>query len=162
MTMDHLVGRIHAINYLYFTEVELNTRGLSYNKPLYITMRCKDCSISKVLINNDSALNVLPKHVLDEMPVDSTHMLRSTMITKAYDGSLMQVVGTIKIELFISPQMFLVTLQVMEIHSSYNMLLGRPWIHVADPMSSSLHQCLKYIVNGILVIVKAKETLAMM
>jgi len=135
MTMDHLVGRIHAINYLYFTEVELNARGLSYNKPLYITVKCKDCSIGKVLINNDSALNVIPKHVLDEIPVDLTHMLRSTMTAKAYDGSIMQVVGTIKIELFIGSQMFLVTLQVMEIHSSYNMLLGRPWIHAADAVS---------------------------
>ena len=47
----------------------------------------------------------------------------------------MHVVGTIEMELFIGPQMFLVTLQVMEIHSSYNMLLGRPWIHAADVVS---------------------------
>jgi hypothetical protein len=73
--------------------------------------------------------------VLDEIPVDLTNMLRSTMTTKVYDGSIMQVVGTIKIKLFIGSQMFLVTLQVMEIHSSYNMLLGRPWIHAADAVS---------------------------
>jgi len=41
------------------------------------------------------------------------------------------------------------------------MLLGRPWIHAIGVVTSSLHQCLKYIVNGTLVIVKAEETLAM-
>jgi len=50
-------------------------------------VRCKDCTIDKVLVVNGLALNVLSKHVLDEMPVDSTHMLPNTMTAKAYDGS---------------------------------------------------------------------------
>jgi len=57
--------------------------------------------------------------------------------------------------------MLLVTLQVMDIHPSYNMLLGRPWIYVARMVTSSLHQCLKYIMNGMLVTVKAEETIFM-
>jgi len=57
--------------------------------------------------------------------------------------------------------MFLVTLQVMDIHHSYSMLLGRLWIHAAGAVTSSLHQCLKYIMNGMLVIVKAEETVYM-
>jgi hypothetical protein len=105
----------------------------------------KSITIGKVLVDNDSALNVLPKHVLDEMLVDSTHMLPSTMTTRAYDGSLWQVVGTIEIGLFIGPEVFLVTLLVIDIHSSYNMSVGRPWIHATSAMTSSLHKCLMYI-----------------
>jgi hypothetical protein len=41
------------------------------------------------------------------------------------------------------------------------MLLGRLWIHAAGAVTSSLHQCLKYIMNGMLVIVKAEETVYM-
>lgn len=41
------------------------------------------------------------------------------------------------------------------------MLLGRPWIHSAGAVTSSLHQCLKYIANGVLVTVKAEETISM-
>ena len=41
------------------------------------------------------------------------------------------------------------------------MLLGRPWIHTAGAVTSSLHQCLKYIMNGMLVTVKAEETISM-
>jgi hypothetical protein len=48
----------------------------------------KSITIGKVLVDNDSALNVLPKHVLDEMLVDSTYMLPSTMTARPYDGSL--------------------------------------------------------------------------
>jgi len=71
------------------------------------------------------------------------------------------VIGTIKVELAVGPQVFLVTIQVMDVHPSYSMLLGRPWIHSAGAITSSLHQCLKYIVNGILITVKAEETISM-
>jgi hypothetical protein len=36
--MEHLVGRIHALSYLYFTEGELDLTGTVHNKPLYITI----------------------------------------------------------------------------------------------------------------------------
>jgi len=160
-TMEHLVGRIHATNYLYFTADELDAEGTGHNKPLYITVRCKDCLIGKVLIDNGSALNVLPKHMLEEMPIDESHIKPSTMMARAYDGSPRPIIGTLEVELYVGPQMFLVTLQVMDIHPSYSMLLGRPWIHAAGVVASSLHQCLKYVMNGMLVTVKAEETISM-
>jgi len=100
-TMKHLVRRIHVTNYLYFTKDKLNVGGMNHNKPMYINVRCKDCTIGKILVDNGLTLNVLPNHVLNEMLVDSTHMLSSTMTTKVYIDSSRQVVGTIEIELFI-------------------------------------------------------------
>jgi hypothetical protein len=159
--MEHLVGRIQASNYVYFTKDELSLDGTGHNKPLYITVRCKDILIGKVLIDNGSALNVLPMHILKEMSVDESHMKPSTLMARAYDGSPRQIIGTLEVELYVGPQMFLVTLQVMDIHPSYSILLGRPWIHAAGAVASSLHQYLKYIMNGMLITVKAEETVSM-
>ncbi|XP_073262695.1 uncharacterized protein [Populus alba] len=132
-----------------------------HNKPLYITVKCKDFLIGKVLVDNGSALNVLPKYILKEMLVDESHMKPSTITARAYDGSPRPVLGNLEVELYVGPQMFLTTFQVMDIHPSYSMLLGRPWIHTAGAVPSSLHQCLKYIMNGMLVTVKAEETISM-
>ena len=49
----------------------------------------------------------------------------------------------------------------MGIHPFYNMLLGGPWIYVARVVASSLHQYLKYIMNGMMVTVKNDETISM-
>ncbi|XP_073261997.1 uncharacterized protein [Populus alba] len=161
-TMEHLVGRIQASNYIYFTEDELCPDGTGHNMPLYITVRCKDILIGKVLVDNGSALNVLPRHMLKEMPVDESHMKPSTLVARAYDGSPRPIIGTPRSRSYMwGPQMFLIPLQVMEIHLSYNILLGRPWIHAAGAVTSSLHQCLKYIMNGMLITVKAEETISM-
>ena len=43
------------------------------------------------------------------------------------------------VELYVGSRMFLVILKVMDIHPSYNVLLGRPWIHAAGAVASSLH-----------------------
>jgi len=87
-TIEHLERTIHAWNYLYFTEDKLDPVGTGHNKLLYIIVRCKDILIRKVLVNNGSALNVLPKHMLKGMSINESHMRPSTMMTRAYDGSL--------------------------------------------------------------------------
>jgi hypothetical protein len=83
------------------------------------------------------------------------------MMARAYDGSPRQIIGTLEVEFYVGLQMFLVTLQVMDIHPSYNILLGKSWIHAGGVVAFSLHICLKYIINGMLIIIKVEETVSM-
>src|SRR3954464_15025460 len=45
----------------------------------------------------------------------------------------------------------------MEIHPAYSCLLGRPWIHGENAVTSTLHQKLKYPVKGKVVTVYGEE-----
>ena len=45
----------------------------------------------------------------------------------------------------------------MEIFPSYTCLLGRPWIHVEGDVTSTLHQRLKFVVGGKIVMVGGEE-----
>jgi len=45
----------------------------------------------------------------------------------------------------------------MDINPAYNYLLGRPWIHSVGVVPSTLHQKLKFVVEGNLVIVSGEE-----
>ncbi|KAI5434826.1 hypothetical protein KIW84_021587 [Lathyrus oleraceus] len=47
----------------------------------------------------------------------------------------------------------------MDIHPAYSCLLGRPWIHEAGTVTSTLHQKLKFVKNGKLVIVGGEKAL---
>jgi len=85
-TIEHLIGRIQASNYMYFTEDELKYDDIRYSKPLYIIVRCKNILICKILIDNGSILNVLPRHMLSEITVDESHMRPSTMMAMTYNG----------------------------------------------------------------------------
>ena len=54
----------------------------------------------------------------------------------------------IEIEVQIGPCTFNVEFQVMDISPSYNCLLGRPWIHIAGAVPSTLHQKIKFVTEG--------------
>ena len=63
----------------------------------------------------------------------------------------------IEIEVQIGPCTFNVEFQVMDISPFYNCLLGRPWIHIAGAVPSTLHQKIKFVIEGQLVYVSAEE-----
>ena len=60
----------------------------------------------------------------------------------------------------IGPYEFQVTFQVLEIPTAYSMLLGRPWIHPAGAVPSTLHQNVKYTIDGLLIVVHSEREFA--
>ena len=67
---------------------------------------------------------------------------------RAYDSTHREVMGTLTLELMIGPVVFQVLFQVWRILVSFNLLLGRPWIHSAGAIPSSLHLKMKFIHDG--------------
>ena len=63
--------------------------------------------------------------------------------------------STLEIELLIGPTTFVTLFQVLRIPTSFNLLLGRPWIHRAKAIPSSLHQKVKFIHDGQVVTVQS-------
>ncbi|RVW83100.1 hypothetical protein CK203_040751 [Vitis vinifera] len=72
----------------------------------------------------------------------------STQTVRAYDSTKREVMGTLVIDLQIGPATFSTLFQVLRIPTSFNLLLGRPWIHRAGAIPSSLHQKVKFIHDG--------------
>jgi len=137
--MDHIVGSIGAVNCITFTDDEIPTRMRGIPKTLHITARCKGHTMVRVLIDNGSALNVMPLRSLQKLPVDLSYMQSSNLIVRAFDETRREVYGTIKIPFQVGPVTFESVFQVMDINPSYTCLLGRPWLHLAGAIPSTLH-----------------------
>ena len=69
------------------------------------------------------------------------------------------MIGEVELPFKNGPSDFEITFQVMDIHPSYSCLLGRPWIHEADTVTSTLHQKLKFVKNKKLVVIGGKKAL---
>ncbi|XP_052484826.1 uncharacterized protein LOC128039929 [Gossypium raimondii] len=155
--LDRLVGNISTDNYIFFNDDEIPPGGTGPTKALHITTHCKGYMLSRVLIDNGSALNVLPLSTLNSLPVDNSHMKMCQNVVRAFDGIERGVMGRIEIPLLIGATTYEVDFLVMDIKSSYSCLLGRPWIHSAGAVPSSLHQKLKLVIDGRLVTINAEE-----
>ena len=58
--LSNIIGNITTNNYLTFTNDEIPSKGIGHNKALHIFIKCKDHIIIRVLVHNDSSLNVMP------------------------------------------------------------------------------------------------------
>ncbi|GKU89650.1 hypothetical protein SLEP1_g3764 [Rubroshorea leprosula] len=152
-----VVGAILAPNYINFTDDEIPDEGNGHTKALHISVQCKMMNVPHVLIDNGSALNVIPIIVLRQLKVDESHINQCNIVVRAFDGTKRNVVGRIELPMEIGPVTFDVDFFAMDISLAFNMLLGRPWIHVAEAIPSTLHKKVKYIVNGVLVMVNGEE-----
>ncbi|PKI73788.1 hypothetical protein CRG98_005821, partial [Punica granatum] len=116
--------------------------------------------IGRVMIDNGSALNVCPVTTLKQMNVDLNRVRLSKTAVRAFDGSRREVNGEIDLLIDVGPCSFSITFQVLDIPNAFSLLLGRPWIHSAGAVPSSLHQRLKFIVEEKLITVKGEEDYA--
>ena len=136
---NSVVGNITSCNNLSFFDDELPDEGRNQNLALHISINCKNDSLSNVLMDNGSALNVISRSTLMKLKYQGTPMRPSGIIVKAFDGSRKSVIGEVDLPIHIGPHLFQITFQVMDIVLAYSYLLGWPWIHEAGAATSTLH-----------------------
>jgi len=156
---EGIVSHLTANNHLTFTDEEIPSEGRGHNKAPHISVKCIDYFIARVLIDNGSSLNVMPKVTLDKLPGEGVYLRLSAMVVRAFDGSRREVIGEVELPVQVGPYTFQIIFQVMDILPAYSCLLGRPWIHTASVVPSTLHQKLKFIVDDKLIIVSGEEDL---
>ncbi|XP_040931872.1 uncharacterized protein [Gossypium hirsutum] len=104
--LDRLVSNISAGNFIYFNDDEIPPSGMGSTKALHITTRCKGYTLPSVLIDNGSALNVLPLSTLNRLPIDGSHMKTCHNVVRAFNGTERKVMGRIDIPLMIGPNTY--------------------------------------------------------
>lgn len=156
---NSVVGNITSCNGLGFCNEELPNEGKNHNFSLHISANCQGDSLSNILIDTGSSLNVMPKSTLVKLKYQGGHMRYSGIIVKAFDGSRKSVIGEVDLPIEVVPHVFQITFQVMDIVSAYSCLLGRPWIHEAGAITSTLHQKLKFVKNGQVVTVNGEQAM---
>ena len=98
-----------------------------------------------------------PKKALDRLDCEGLTLKQRNIVVRAFDGSKRMVHGEVGIPIKVGIQTFDSTFYVMDMRHSYSYLLGRPWIHNAGSVTSTLHQMLKYPIQGKIIIVHGEE-----
>ena len=159
--IDHLIGNITVGACIAFTDDEIPPKGRDNTKALYITIKCKSHVMPRALLDNGSSLNVMPMSTLSRLPIDLLEMKKSQMVVRAFNGTKREVLDNIKLPIQVGPCTFDSEFIVMDINPSYNCLLGRPWIHMASAVPSTLHQKVKFVVEkNLITMVVEEDTIA--
>ena len=153
-------GLIHMLTVdrascIVFSEDDLPLEDSNHTRPLHISVGCLGYCVPFVHLDNGSALNFCPLATTIALGYGPTHFESSTKIVRAYDNIRREVIATLTLELMIGPIVFQVLFQVLRILVSFNLLLGRLWIHSACAIPSSLHLKVKFIHDGRVIIISS-------
>ncbi|XP_070037251.1 uncharacterized protein [Nicotiana tomentosiformis] len=122
--------------------------GTEHNRALYLTVKCEDSFVSRVLVDNGSSANIFPLSTMQKLKISTERIHMNNVCVQGFDRGGKDSVGDIMLELTIGLVEFIMEFQVLDVAVSYNLLLGRTWIQAAKAVPSSLHQMLK-IVKGL-------------
>ena len=130
-----------------FTPEDMLLKDNQHDRPLYYIGYIRSTHIERIQVDSGSALSIIPKRLLYFLFI--TLNMLSTMTTTIYsfNAGSSHPLGKIHLQCQIRDLKSEVTCYVIDADTSYNLLLGRPWIHANWIMPSTLHQCFKYVDN---------------
>ena len=157
-TFEGMVSTVLATNQISFTNDELPLEGRDHALPMHIIVKCGDMIVTKVLIDNGLALNVCPMSTLERLNVDTSLIRPTTMIIRAFDGTLQVIQGEIELAIGVGPMSFMINFQIIKMDSPFTMLRRRPWLHATGAVASTLHRRLKFPSEDLMVTIMLEET----
>jgi len=133
-----------------FSDEDLQLGDQHHNRPLYIAGDIKNVTINRILLDCGSAVNLLPFKTLKMVGLSVSQLTPTCLTIQGFNQVGQKAMGTIILKVTIEDLSTDVVFHVIDANTSYNVLLGRPWLHNSKVVVSTLHQCLKYTdENGI-------------
>ncbi|XP_075098528.1 uncharacterized protein LOC142175514 [Nicotiana tabacum] len=100
--------------------------------------------MKRVMLDDGFGFDICPLSTLQRMEIWTERIKPNNVCVRPFDGIKRDTIGEIDLILIIGPMDFEVTFQVLDMDTSYNFLLGRPWIHAVGAVPSTLHQMVKF------------------
>ncbi|KAL0439607.1 UNVERIFIED_CONTAM: Transposon Tf2-12 polyprotein [Sesamum latifolium] len=132
-----------------FTDEDLLLGSKPHNHHLFIAGYVRDQKVNRILIDGGSAVNILPLGILKELGISIDELSNSRLMIQGFNQGGQRAIGIVRIQLTMGDMMSTALFHVIDTKTSYNMLLGRPWLHENTIIPSTWHQYFKYCRNGI-------------
>jgi len=122
---------------------------MEHNRPLMIEGHICGKRVKQIMIDNGFAVNLLPLFMINKLGYHRSDLCLSGMMIQGFNQDGQRALGKITVALEVGELTTSIVCHVINVVTTYNLLLGRPWIHQYSIVSSTLHQCFKYCKDGI-------------
>ncbi|KAJ6841569.1 uncharacterized protein M6B38_306780 [Iris pallida] len=116
-----------------------------HDRPLYYTGYIGDVKVDRMHIDPGSSISIIPKGLLHHLRILMHRLTPTITAISGFNSGRSYPIGKIRLKCQIGDLQSEVTCYVIDADTSYNILLGRPWIHDYMIVPSMLHQCFKYV-----------------
>ncbi|XP_021728394.1 uncharacterized protein LOC110695473 [Chenopodium quinoa] len=111
---------------------------------LVISLPVGNCMIKRILVDNGSSANIVMLDALKHMNIDEKNIINKSTMLVGFSEETKNTSGEITLATYAKRVNLQVKFLVIDTLSSYNIILGRPWIHEMKAIPSTYHQIIKF------------------
>ncbi|KAL0387545.1 UNVERIFIED_CONTAM: hypothetical protein Sradi_2636300 [Sesamum radiatum] len=126
-----------------FTDEDLLLGSKPHNRPLFVAGYVHEQKVNRILIDEGSAVNILPLRILKELGFPIDELSNSRFMIEGFNQGRQRAVGIIRMQLTMEDTVSSALFHVINAKTSYNMFLDRPWLYENAVVPSTWHQCFK-------------------
>ena len=123
-----------------FTDDDLLLGSKLHNRPLFVIGSIREQHLKRILIDGGSAINIMPKVVLKKLGIFFDEFSKSNLTIQGFNQGGQRSTGKIRVGLSIGNVKSNTLIHVIDAKTSYNLLLGHPWVHENGVVTYTLHQ----------------------
>ncbi|XP_059668812.1 uncharacterized protein LOC132313891 [Cornus florida] len=102
-----------------------------------------DCLVRRILVDLGSSTNVMIKVAFERLEIDSKKLRPIGNPLLGFDRKRTEPIGVVELPVFAEKRELIKSFVVVDIHLSYNLLMGRGWIHWVQRVPLTLHQVIR-------------------
>nr|POE93163.1 hypothetical protein CFP56_40316 [Quercus suber] len=126
-----------------FSDEDLQLGENFQNQFLYVKGTIEDVWLSRILLDYESTVNLLPYKTFKVMGVKFKQLSPSNLIIQSFNQVGQRAMGSISLKVEIEELYSEALFHVIDVDTSYNVLLGCPWVQTYGVISTALHQRFK-------------------
>jgi hypothetical protein len=116
-------------------------------EPLYIQGHIDGKPTSRMLIDGGAAVNLISYSAFKKLGREDNELMKTNLMLNGVEGNLIEARGVISMELTIGSMSLATAFFIIEVQSTYRVILGRDWIHANRCIPSTLHQFLIQLID---------------
>ncbi|XP_060170392.1 uncharacterized protein LOC132601308 [Lycium barbarum] len=122
-----------------FTNDDLLLSDTPHNRPLLMIGFAREQKVNRILIDDGSGVNILPIHTMKELGIAMEDLSIIRLMIQGFNQGGPRAIGAVKVDITIGELQSITWLHVIDARTSYNILLGRPWVHENKMIPSTYH-----------------------
>lgn len=119
-----------------------------HDDAIVITLRIGGYDVKRVVVDQGSATKIMYPDLYKGLNLGTQDLTPYSSPLVSFEGKIIIPKGQIRLPVQTSSEMMEVDFIVVDAYSPYTTIVARPWLHTLGPVSSTLHQKVKYPSKG--------------
>ncbi|XP_028092210.1 uncharacterized protein LOC114292436 [Camellia sinensis] len=137
-------GKTEENDILTFSSKDLERIQMPHNDALVVTLRVKDFDIKRILIDQGSSVEIMYYDGFKQMKLQDKDLAPATSPLVGFNSQPEWPVGKIILPVKVGSVIKQVEFWVPKVPSTYNLILGKGWLHAMQAVASTYHQVLRF------------------